>query len=159
MGGSSILMAMYMKANERMTKHLVKVSTSTLKGQNMRGVGIMISNLEMAERFGLMEPSITANTMRVSNMAMEGLNGQMDPATKATLSQIESKEKEYIHGQIIECIKGYGRTTKWTEPECSTGLMEENMSGSIGLTKSMALESFIGVKDKSLLVHGSRGGW
>ena len=82
MGGSYTLMVMFMKANERMIRHLARDYTSILREHSIKDPETTTNNRGMGRSCGQMGQSIRENIMMAPNKAMAGSTGRTDPAMK-----------------------------------------------------------------------------
>jgi len=123
---SSIKMETSMKENGVTIKLQVKESIPTQTALTTQETGSMINNTDMARKFGQMELSTQAITLKERRMAQVVLNGQMAQITTETLRITIFTVKESTAGQMEEDSRETGSTTRCTEEENSRGKMVGN---------------------------------
>ena len=74
----------------------------------MKGIGKMISNMEMDLNHGQMAPNMKDSTFQVKNMELEDLHGLMEVHFMVILLIITLKEKVNIIGQMAENLTVIG---------------------------------------------------
>lgn len=70
-------MVIYLKENGIKIKLMEKESIYILMGQNMRGNGKMIYNMDMVRKFGMMDLNIQGIIFKGKNKDKVNMNGQM----------------------------------------------------------------------------------
>lgn len=108
----------------------------------------------MANKFGLMELSIKGNINKGKNMVKVVSCGLMIAHIMEIFIKITSVEKVSTVGRTVEFMKVIGKIIKCKEREFLHGLMEENMSDNIQMTKNRVMEFFILKMEEYIKVNG-----
>ena len=92
---------MFMKATEKMIKHMAMDFIFIMMAQNMKDSGLMINNMEMALKYDQMGLNIKENMKTDLNMEEENLNGLIIALMKEIFVKIIYMAKEFIY-EVME---------------------------------------------------------
>lgn len=119
----------------KMIRLMEEESILTLMGQSMKELGKKIDRMEMELRHGLTALAILVSIRWERSMDMESSNGLMDLHTMDSSLKTIFTVKECMNGLTGEGSKVTGRTIKWTEEECSIGLIKGVMRANTLMTR------------------------
>lgn len=106
----------------------------------MTETGRMISSTATENKPGLIKLFIKAIIWMEKNTERAHFCGKMIVAMRENLWKTTFMALVNISGKMAELMRVSGKTTRWTEKECSPGSMEGDMKDSIRTTKRKALE-------------------
>ena len=116
-----------MKVTGEMTKLMERVYILTWITQDMRVIGLKISNMDTVLNNGQMEHLMKATMLKARSMVKESLLGLMAAPLLENSMTITFMGVEFMNGQMNEYFKENGETTRWRAMEHSHGLMGGGM--------------------------------
>ena len=123
MAGSSTAMAMSMKDTGSVTGPMDMESTRMWTGRTTMVTGSMTSMMGVGKKFGLMGPSLKANTRMVKNMEGENSCGPMAALLMATSLRTRCRDMVCTNGLMVDNIAACGKIINSMDRVTSPGKM------------------------------------